>query len=133
MAQITIPINYVDRNDTLTFCIYTMSQAPCTVSLRTDDNQSIFSVEKTNEFSNFQDITGQRVYFLGNLKATWNTIFLNVVNALSTPIQAQTTVSGILRNDGTTAGYVTNVCLEDQTDGDFQDIFITIGAFHKSN
>ena len=133
MAKVTIPIDYVNPNDVLTFCVYSMCQAKCEVVLRTDAGETIFAAKKNSDDTNFKDSTDKRQFQLSQLKKSWKDIYLDISNNLNTPLQPQTMVSGVLKNDGNIAGYITNVCVEDQTDGDFQDIFITIGAFHKTN
>ena len=125
MAQMSYPVNFVEKNDYICWHVCSQCQNVGTIVLK-DDSIVYFTANKTSPSTDLQHLAeGGKIYTGGsNLR-----IEINI--PASSKISASISRDGVTDGKGINVGALNTFCVEDAGDEDYNDLHINIAAWHK--
>jgi hypothetical protein len=122
----TYPIQVFNKNDYMVWNVCTQCVNTGKVELK-DDSTKYFSMEKTNPGRDLQQLAKGGAFYKGGTNLRIEVTIYNT----STEQDASVNQFGITTRTGEMVGNGYTICVEDSTDKDYNDFYITLTAWKK--
>lgn len=122
------PVEDVQKGDYMVWSVCSQAERNALVVLR-DDKTVYATIKKTSHSTELQDLTnGTKGCFYGG---GGNLRFEVTIYDTSNPQYGNKSMNGVIDGNAHIVGRTMSVCVEDGTDNDYNDLYITLASWKK--